>query len=231
MGHIPAEMAHSSGNVWPGAVGSVHELPHKLGVRELLEVKDVIIVLSRCVLCCHGGTNGLAVGHTKVVEDVRDVLSLAKLKGTFGSVPPDAASKQPSGWSKLLNLELAGEVGFEFPDEVAFLADDDTVVQVHAEDVHVAIVVDGVDAGVNFALLESVLDEPVSHTVVPGTRSLLDTVERASQLADVLCSIKGVLLVPLGLTHKNRLLYVGVEVGRDDVELVHFEVVRTGQCE
>ena len=102
-------MAHSSGNVWSGAVGSVHELPHKLGVRELLEVKDdVIIVLSRCVLCCHGGTNGLAVGHTKVVEDVRDVLSLAKLKGTFGSVPPDAASKQPGGWSKLLNLELAG---------------------------------------------------------------------------------------------------------------------------
>ena len=79
MRFVPSEVTHSSNDVRPGAIGSIHEISHKFGVREQLEVKDIIIVLGGCVLGCHG----LATGHSKVVEYVRDVLSLAELKGTF----------------------------------------------------------------------------------------------------------------------------------------------------
>ena len=97
----------------------------------------------------------------------------------------------------------------------------------------VLVLVDDVDAKVNTALLKFVLKQPASHAVIPGARSLLDTVERASHLVDVLRVIRGVLLVPLGLAHEVPLLYVGIEEGRDQITLVHFEAVRvrTGQCE
>ena len=176
-------MADNCRVVGTGTIHGVQQFPDELGVRELLEVQRLVVVVAGSLLRGHGGADSLALRHPELCEYVDDVLTLSEMEGASLPVTPNAATEQPRCRSEVLDLELLGEVGLESRDERSLASDDDAVVDVDTEHVEMPILHGGVDARVDLALLESVVNQPIRHALIPAPRGLLRAIERPLQAA------------------------------------------------